>query len=115
MKQSSLERTFDTLRLQLAPDLPEPEREYRFHHKRKFRFDFAWIDDRVACEVEGVISAKSRHTTISGYTKDCDKYNLAAEMGWRVFRYTVIHLNEDPHAVFEQLRRVIGEYGGCDG
>lgn len=62
--------------------------EYRFHDVRKYRFDIALPDKMIAIEYEGLISAKSRHTTISGYTEDANKYNLAQQMGWTVYRYT---------------------------
>ena len=55
---------------------------------RKWRFDFAWPDLKVAIEYEGVISPKARHTTIAGYTGDCTKYNTAALLGWQVYRFT---------------------------
>jgi hypothetical protein len=43
----------------------------------------------LAAEVEGgVYSKKGRHTTGVGFTKDCDKYNMATLMGWRVLRFT---------------------------
>lgn len=64
--------------------------EYKFLDNRKFRFDWAWPEKRIALEYEGVFSDKSRHTTISGYTKDSEKYNLATINGWRVLRYTAI-------------------------
>ncbi len=35
--------------------LPKPAREYRFHRERRWRFDFAWPDYKVAVEVEGGI------------------------------------------------------------
>lgn len=31
---------------------------------------------------------QGRHTQGAGYTKDCEKYNEAVSMGWRVFRVT---------------------------
>jgi hypothetical protein len=65
--------------------------EYRFHEYRKFRFDIALVDKKIAFEYEGIISAKSRHTSMTGYSRDADKYNLAQEMGWRVFRYTALN------------------------
>lgn len=70
-----------------APALRE---EYRFHPVRLFRFDFALPHLKIAIEVEGGVfgRAKSRHTTGSGYTRDCVKYNLAAAEGWRVLRFT---------------------------
>lgn len=68
--------------------IPDYVEELKFLHTRKFRFDWALPSIKVAIEYEGVISSKSRHTTISGYSTDCEKYNLAAIEGWRVLRYT---------------------------
>jgi len=107
MTQSPLEREFETRRVQLLGDLPSPTPQYRFAPPRRFRFDFAWPQCRAAVEMEGIISAKSRHLTIGGYSKDCEKYNLAAEKGWRVLRYTILHLRNDPVTMFAQIRRVI--------
>lgn len=67
------------------------EKEFRFSKKRKFRFDFAVPKFKIAIEYEGLASAKSRHTTISGYSKDCEKYNLATMEGWRILRYTALN------------------------
>lgn len=62
--------------------------EFRFHPVREFRFDWALPDLMVAVEYEGIFSEKSGHTTLSGYTKDVVKYNLATKLGWKVLRYT---------------------------
>jgi very-short-patch-repair endonuclease len=75
--------------------LPEPVQEYKFMEKRRFRFDFAYPVQKIAIEIEGGLYGKSRHTSIDGYTKDCDKYNLAALEGWRVFRFTAVHMKQD--------------------
>jgi very-short-patch-repair endonuclease len=64
------------------------EREYRFHPERRWRFDFALPDKLIACEYEGIHSEKSRHTTITGYQGDIDKYNAAQALGWKVIRFT---------------------------
>ena len=66
--------------------LPEPEREYRFHPTRKWRFDFAWPEIKVAVEIEGSVWAQGRHTRGSGYLGDIEKYNEATALGWRVYR-----------------------------
>lgn len=76
--------------LLLAYKLPLPETEYRFHPKRRWRFDYAWPEHKVAVEYEGLVSRKSRHVTLTGYTKDCEKYSTAAVMGWKVIRYTAL-------------------------
>lgn len=67
--------------------LPKPVREFRFHPKRKWRFDLAWPESFVAAEIEGGIWAGGRHTTPMGFTADCQKYNAAALLGWRVLRF----------------------------
>ena len=68
--------------------IPEYVEELQFHHTRKFRFDWAIPSLKIAIEYEGLFSKKSGHTTVTGYTKDCDKYNLALLNGWKVLRYT---------------------------
>jgi very-short-patch-repair endonuclease len=65
-----------------------PEREYPFHPTRKWRFDFAWPDLKLAVEVEGQTWHAGRHTRGSGFEKDCEKYAEAAILGWRVIRVT---------------------------
>ncbi len=104
---SILEMRFAALfDLLAAPETPRPEREVAFAPGRRFRFDFAWVGERVAVEIEGGLYGKSRHTTLSGYSADCQKYNLATEMGWRVLRYTAPMLN-DPENVVRQIERVL--------
>lgn len=91
MKSSTLETQ---LAFQIrACGLPEPEHEYYFAPKRKYRADFAWPKDRLLVECEGgIFSRKGKgggwHQSISGYIDDCRKYNLAAMEGWRLLRYT---------------------------
>lgn len=68
--------------------LPEPKRECLFHPTRKWRFDFGWPDHGIACEVEGGVWTNGRHTRGAGFTEDCEKYNQAALLGFRVFRFT---------------------------
>lgn len=83
---SSLERSFETFWKII--DGPELEPEYKFLDNRKFRFDFAHPQAKIAIEIEGAVYANGRHTRGAGYTLDCEKYNLAQLAGWRVFRLT---------------------------
>ena len=69
------------------PDLQVTE-EHVFHPTRKWRFDFAIVEKKIAIEYEGIFNGKSRHTTVDGYTGDTEKYNEAAKLGWKVLRYT---------------------------
>lgn len=87
---SGLEEQF-VLQLR-AEGLPKPEREYRFHPNRRWRFDFAWPDRKVAVEIEGGQWVQGRHQRPRGFEADCDKYNEAAMMGWRVLRFTGRHV-----------------------
>ncbi len=66
--------------------LPKPVPEFRFHPTRKWRFDFAFVDHKVALEVEGAIWTGGRHTRGKGFTNDMIKYNSAGAMGWIVLR-----------------------------
>lgn len=79
----------DMLILQIhGAGLPEPERELRFAPPRRWRFDLAWPDRRLACEAEGGVYSGGRHTRGSGFEADCEKYNAATLAGWRVIRVT---------------------------
>jgi hypothetical protein len=70
--------------------LPRPTLEYRFaaNEGRRYRFDGAYVLQRLGIEVEGGIWANGRHTRGPGYDEDCRKYSLAAALGWRVVRCT---------------------------
>lgn len=65
-----------------------PVREHQFC-ERKYRFDFAWPDKKLAVEVEGGTSfGRSRHSKGEGFERDIAKYNRAARDGWVVLRYS---------------------------
>jgi len=73
------------------------EREFHFHSTRKWRFDFAWPELKLAVEVEGTTSygknkdgsmRLGRHQTAKGVEEDCIKYGEAMLLGWRVYRCT---------------------------
>lgn len=65
------------------------EREYKFVHDRRFRFDLAIPEKRIAIEFEGGVWSNGRHVRGKGYVNDCKKYNLATMHGWKMLRYTV--------------------------
>lgn len=68
--------------------LPMPVREFRFAPPRLYRFDFAWPALGIALEAEGGIWMQGGHNRGAAFADDCDKYNLAALNGWRLFRVT---------------------------
>lgn len=72
-----------------AYGLPEPERQYRFHPERRWRFDFAWPELKLAVEVDGVLwGEQGGHQRPDDYADDCEKLNEATLLGWRVLRFT---------------------------
>ncbi len=89
--------------------LPEPVRELRFAAPRRWSFDFAWPDARLALEVEGGVYANGRHTTGAGFTADCEKYNEALLRGWRVLRVTGQQVHNG--AALDWLRRALTAQG----
>jgi len=68
--------------------LEVPEQEHKFLDRRRFRFDFAWVERKIAVEIEGGVWVGGRHTRGGGYSRDLEKYNLATLHGWRVCRFT---------------------------
>lgn len=87
--------------------LPVPADEYRFHGTRKWRFDHAWVPQKVALEIEGGVFAGGRHSRGAGFRSDLEKYNTAAAMGWRVLRVLPEQL-ETPQTV-EWIKACLGE------
>lgn len=67
---------------------PDPKAEVRFHVTRKYTLDYAFLDKMIAVEIEGGQWTRGRHTRGIGYASDCEKYNLAQSMGWKVFRFS---------------------------
>ena len=81
----------------------ELKSEHVFHPERDWRFDHAFEEIMVAIEYEGIFSEKSRHTTISGFIGDVEKYNAAQALGWRIIRLTA----KDYKTVLKQLNHYV--------
>ena len=78
----------DTLAFQLkAVHLPFV-REYAFHPTRRWRFDLANVEKKLAIEVQGGIWSRGAHTTGTGVTRDIEKHNEAVRLGWMVLYAT---------------------------
>ena len=63
-------------------------REHQFHDSRKWRFDFAFLDEKLAVEIEGGAWSNGRHTRGAGFVGDMEKYNAAVVLGWKILRFT---------------------------
>lgn len=68
---------------------PKPARvEYKFHPTRKWRFDWAWPEHKIAVEQDGGLWVKGRHSRGAGRLKDYEKDREAMLLGWRVGRFS---------------------------
>lgn len=63
-------------------------KEFLFHPTRKWRFDYAIPEYKIALEVEGGVWTGGRHTRPQGFLGDIEKYNSGTLLGWRIFRVT---------------------------
>lgn len=72
----------------IADRLPPFVQNYVFLENRKFELDFAWIDYRVGCEIQGGVFIKGAHGSPLAILRDMEKSNLLVLSGWKVLRYT---------------------------
>lgn len=80
-------------------------KEFKFHPTRKWRFDYAIPEHKIAIEVEGGVWTGGRHISPKGFLNDMEKYNSATLMGWRVFRTIPDQLHTN--ATLQLLREAI--------
>lgn len=71
-----------------AAGLACPVPEYRFHPTRRWRWDWAWPEDKLAVEVNGGAWVGGRHTRGAGYARDLEKWSAGAALGWRIIHVT---------------------------
>jgi very-short-patch-repair endonuclease len=57
--------------------------QYRPDPERKYRLDFAWVDRKLAVEVDGAV-----HRIKGRFKADVERHNLLQLLGWKVLRFT---------------------------
>jgi hypothetical protein len=66
--------------------------EFRFDTSRRWKSDFYILEFNCLIEFEGMggnhWSGIGGHQTLTGYTANCEKYNRASLMGFKLLRYT---------------------------
>ena len=92
-------------KLCVAQGLPAPVAEFTFHETRKWRFDWAWPEQRIALECNGGIWVQGRHSRGSGLLKEHEKMNAAAVLGWKILYATPQNLNGP--ATFATLKEAL--------
>jgi hypothetical protein len=92
LSSSGGNKYLDRLLLQIrVAGIPAPEREVRFHPKRRWRFDMAWRDRLIAVEYQGgVFNRQASHSSIGGLTRDYEKFTEASLAGWRLILVTAV-------------------------
>lgn len=98
--------TLDFPTLWRAHDARTPQPEYHFHPTRRWRFDYAFVAERVAVELDGGQWRENggRHN------RDTDraKLNEAAALGWIVLRFSNQQWADDPHGCVVLVQRALG-------
>ena len=84
----------DTLYAQIKlVGLPEPVRQYVFAlgedgaAVRRWRFDLAYVDLKIAVEVDGGLMTGGRHGGQPSVVRDIEKRLAAAVLGWRILHF----------------------------
>ena len=80
--------------------------EYKFHPTRRWRFDLAVPELKLALEYQGHgTTGKTEHigghASIVGLTQDCEKDFAAVMEGWRVLKFTALHFTPKKRAVLK--------------
>ncbi len=70
-----------------------------------WRFDFAWPEKKIAVEIDGGqwMFGGGRHNT----DEDRLKLNTAALMGWRVIRFSVKTMQDDPVGCIKKIELIL--------
>jgi very-short-patch-repair endonuclease len=80
---------------------------YRQHRVRidatRYRLDFAWPDQMVFVEVDGLAA----HTERSAFDNDRRRQNVLVSMGWLPLRYTWTDLSQRPAQVMAEIIAVL--------
>lgn len=82
-----------------------PRAEWMFHHTRKWRFDYAWPEYRVAIEVQGGVFSQGRHVRGAALMGEYEKLNEANLDNWCVLLVTPQQLMTD--ATYQMIRCAI--------
>ena len=67
-------------------------REYQAIEGRRFKWDFAFVEDRLLIEVQGAVWVKGGHSTGVGITRDCEKFSIASANKWFTIPVTTDHV-----------------------
>lgn len=98
----------ETLAIHLRAHKIAYKREYEFHRERHWKLDFAFLNAKLAVEIEGGIGLIGRHQRPQGFIEDMYKYNALTLCGWRLLRFStkMVMKGEAIAVILEALERV---------
>lgn len=110
-KKSATKPSHDFFTALVKSDLKvEIVKEYKFLENRRFRFDYAIPEYKIAVEVEGGIWMKGggAHSRPQNILRDMEKYTLANIEGWVVIRRTPSDLikNDTIHLIKKAIQNI---------
>ena len=85
------------------------EQQFRFSSKRKWPADFYIPCKKLLIEIEGGVWSKGRHLRPQGFINDCEKYNAATLLGYRVIRIPSDWFNKQLHFVDEIIDYILAD------
>jgi len=76
-------------------NIPEWEIEHYFHPTRRWRFDYAWPDQKIAVEINGgtFMAAGVGHRNGAHLHGEYEKLNVAQTLGWVVLQFDTKHVS----------------------
>ena len=93
-KKAVLEQSFLRHWKLCYPTLPMPTMQHHFHPERKWRFDFAWIEWKLAVEIQGGSFVQGGHNRGAQQAKDYEKQREAVRLGWRVLPFNTLDMKD---------------------
>ena len=82
--------------------------EHKGIEGRRFKFDCANPDKKIAIEIDGGLWIQGRHNRPLGMIQDMEKINAAVVEGWKVLRYSPDALRKAPWKLIADVRKLCG-------
>lgn len=105
-ERESLEKAFLDAWKVIGHGLPMPSLQHKFHPVRKWRLDFAFVEQKLGVEIQGGAFSSGGHSRGAGQAKDHQKINEAQKLGWMILQYGTKAMG-DPYAVALEVSEVL--------
>jgi len=96
---SNVEKYFYPKLLQRIPDLTRGDNGYKLG---RYKYDFAWVSERVLLEIDG----QEHHSSQEDRKKDCEKTRFAQKKGWSLIRFTAFEVFNNPNKCIDEVLQI---------